>query len=120
MSVSVPVMPLRRLRILPEPEVRRRVNDTVPLPAVSRALLYPFSVTVSECVELLEEKVPVEPVPEPNEKSRYPTLVYVRILLRYSVPDVIYAPDTVAPDAAAVKVVPAAISVLVLVKLLSE
>lgn len=120
MSVSVPVMPLRRFRMLPEPEDRRRVNDTVPLPAVSRALLYPVSVTVSECVELLEEKVPVEPVPDPNEKSRYPAPEYVRILLRYSVPDVIYAPDTVAPDAAAVKVVPAGISVLVLVKLLSE
>ena len=42
------------------------------------------------------------------------------MLLRYRVPEVIYAPDTVEPDAAAVKVVPAGISVLVLVKLLSE
>ena len=114
-------MPLRRLRTLPEPDVvRLSVKDIVPLPAVSKALLYPLRDTVSECVALLEEKVPVEPVPEPSEKSRYPTPEYVRILLRYSVPDVIDAPVTVAPEALAVKVVPAAISVLVLVKLLRE
>ena len=114
-------MPLRRLRTLPEPDVvRLSVKDIVPLPAVSKALLYPLRDTVSECVALLEEKVPVEPVPEPSEKSRYPTPEYVRILLRYSVPDVTDAPVTVAPEALAVKVVPAAISVLVLVKLLRE